>query len=63
MPSINDEITCIVSHPKGGCTGRAKAFLPHYTSIRQVIRPFNQRNKLDFFSTIAQERAVVKNCI
>ena len=38
MPSINDEITCIVSHPKGGCTGRAEVFLPHYTSIRQVIR-------------------------
>ena len=58
MPFINDEITCIVSHPKGGCTGRAKVFLPHYTFIRQVIGPFNQRNKHDLFIAIAQDYPV-----
>ena len=52
--SIDDDITCIVSHPNGGCTGRAKVFLPHYTSVRQAIAPFKQRNKLDLSTAIAQ---------
>ena len=58
MPSIDNEITCIVSHPKGGFIGRAKFFLPHYISIRQVIRPFKQRNKLDLSTAIAQDYPV-----
>ena len=56
--SIDDDITCIVSHPNGGCTGRAKVFLPHYTSVRQTIAPFKQRNKLDLSTAIAQDYPV-----
>ena len=50
----DDTLTCIVSHPNGGCTCSPRIVLPHYTPVRQLIAPLKDYKRDNLIAAVSK---------